>query len=294
MRVAIVIPCYNDQRFLPEAIAALEAEERAEVVVVDDGSDDPGTLSLLDRLGETGIRVLHQRNAGPAAARMAGVAASRAPYVLPLDADDLLGPGSVAALADALDAHPAAGVAWGDLELFRLDGSRLEARGPDALDPWLITYVNEMPLSACFRREVLLQAGGYQLREGYEDWDLWMALAERGVRGIYVPRLVERHREHGSRRWSQDFSRHGRALTVLRERHRDLFAARALNYRRSRAPLRQKLLLPRIEGAPFISEATKYRFAHLVSHPLRFSRQQAQRLAEARPGRRRRTTHIER
>src|SRR2546423_1421461 len=83
--------------------------------------------------------------------------------------------------------------------------------------------------------EVLVRAGGYQLREGYEDWDLWMALAEQGVRGVHVPQLVERHRETGGRRWSQDFSRHERALTVLRERHRELFAARALNRRRSKA-----------------------------------------------------------
>lgn len=294
MRVAIVIPCYNDQRFLPAAIAAVEAQEPSEVVVVDDGSDDPATLRLLDSLPETGVRVLHQRNAGPAAARMAGVAATQAKYVLPLDADDLLGPGSVAALADALDAHPEVGVAWGDMELFRPSGARVAARGPDALDPWLITYVNEMALSALFRREVLLQAGGYQLREGYEDWDLWMALAERGVNGICVRRLVERHREHGARRWSQDFSRHGRALTVLRERHRDLFAARAANLRHSTAPRRQKLLLPMIEAAGFMSATTKYRLAHLVSHPLRFSRLQMQRLAEARPGPRRRTTHGER
>lgn len=294
MRVAIVIPCYNDQPFLPAAIAAIAAEEPTEVVVVDDGSDDPGTLRLLDALPESGVRVVHQRNAGPAAARMAGVAATQAPYVLPLDADDLLGPGSVAALADALDAHPEAGVAWGDMELFRPSGARVQASGPDALDPWLITYVNELPLSALFRREVLLRAGGYQLREGYEDWDLWMALAEQGVRGIYVRRLVERHREHGARRWSQDFSRHGRALTVLRERHRDLFASRAANLRRSSAPRRQKLLLPMIEAAGFMSAATKYRLAHLVSHPLRFSRQQMQRLAAVRPGPRRRTTHGER
>src|SRR5438132_6777772 len=79
MRVAIVIPCYNDQRFLPEALATIDGEEPTEVVVVDDGSDDPATLRLLDSLEQAGIRVLHQHNAGPAAARMAGVAVSQAP-----------------------------------------------------------------------------------------------------------------------------------------------------------------------------------------------------------------------
>ncbi len=291
--MAIVIPCYNDQRFLPQALATIEGEEPTELVVVDDGSDDPGTLRLLDSLAQAGVRVLHQPNAGPAAARMAGVVASQAPYVLPLDADDLLGPGSVRALADALDAHPEAGVAWGDVELFRPSGARVFARGPDALDPWLITYVSELPLSALFRREVLLQAGGYQLRDGYEDWDLWMALAERGVRGVHVRRLVERHREHGARRWSQDFSRHERALTVLRERHAALFAARGANWRRSAAPWRQRLLLPVIEAAAFVSVRNKYRLAHVVSHPLRLFRLQLQRLGADRSTPRPRTTRSE-
>jgi glycosyltransferase involved in cell wall biosynthesis len=290
MRVSIVIPCYNDQRFLLEAIASVRNQEPSELIVVDDGSDAPAMLRLLDSLAAQEVQVLHQSNAGPAAARMTGVAASRAPYVLPLDADDLLAPGSLAALANALDADPGAAVAWGDLELFRPSGARLEARGPGALDPWLITYVNELPLCALFRREVLLRSGGYQLREGYEDWDLWMALAEQGVRGVHVPRLVERHREHGGRRWSQDFARHERALTVLRERHRALFAARADNRQRSTAPLRQKLLLPVIEAASFSSATTRYRLAHLVSHPVRFLRVQWQRLAGARPSRRPRTT----
>ncbi len=242
MRVAIVIPCYNDQQFLPQALAAIGAEEATEVVVVDDGSDDPATLRLLDALAKTQVRVLHQRNAGPAAARMAGVAASQAPYVLPLDADDL----------------------------------------------------NELPLSALFRREILLEAGGYQLRDGYEDWDLWMALAERGVRGIHVARLVERHREHGARRWSQDFSRHVPALTVLRERHPGLFAARGTNWRRSAAPWRQRLLPPVVEAAGFISAANRYRLAHLISHPLRFSRLQLHRLGVGHSSPRPRTRRSER
>ncbi|MEA2633969.1 MAG: hypothetical protein QOH92_736 [Chloroflexota bacterium] len=290
MRAAIVIPCYNDQEFLPQAIASVRSQEPCELVVVDDGSTDPAMLRLLDSLSADGVQVVHQRNAGPAAARMAGVAVSRAPYVLPLDADDLLGPGSVAALANALDAEPTAGVAWGDLELFRPSGARLTARGPQALDPWLITYLNELPLSALFRRELLVGSGGYQLREGYEDWDLWMALAERGVRGMRVPTVVERHREHGGRRWSQDFSRHDRALVVLRERHRELFAARGLNRGRSSAPLRQKLLLPLIEAAGFASATSRYRLAHLISHPLRFAQVQLQRLGEVRSARRPHTT----
>jgi glycosyltransferase involved in cell wall biosynthesis len=221
---------------------------------------------------------------------MAGVAATSARYVLPLDSDDLLGPGSIKALADALDADPGAAVAWGDLELFRSTGERVRARGPETLDPWLITYVNELPLTALFRRDWLDRTGGFRIREGYEDWDHWMALAELGCRGIHLNRVVERHREHGGRRWSQDFAKHERALRVLRERHAALFTARPQNLPRSKAPWRQKLLLPAIERAGFLSPSNQYRLAHLVSHPLRFARVQMRRLDAVRALWRPRTT----
>ena len=274
-----MIPCYNDAQFLPQAIASLTAEEPSELVVVDDGSNDPATIELLDTLAAGGVRVLHQPNAGPAAARMTGVGATRAPHVLPLDADDLLAPGSVAALADALAAHPAAGIAWGDVELFTGDGRRLAARTPDTLDPWLITYLNELPLCALFRRDALVQAGGWRLREGYEDWDLWMALAERGYRGLRVDRIVERHREHGARRWAADFARHERSELVLRSRHQSLFEQRPQTRQRSPAPIRLKLLLPLVERASFLSAANRYRLRHLASHPVRLSRLRLQRFA---------------
>ena len=274
-----MIPCYNDAQFLPQAIASLTAEEPSELVVVDDGSNDPATIELLDALAAGGVRVLHQPNAGPAAARMTGVGATRAPHVLPLDADDLLAPGSVAALADALAAHPAAGIAWGDVELFTGDGRRLAARTPDTLDPWLITYLNELPLCALFRRDALVQAGGWRLREGYEDWDLWMALAERGYRGLRVDRIVERHREHGARRWAADFARHERSELVLRSRHQSLFEQRPQTRQRSPAPIRLKLLLPLVERASFLSAANRYRLRHLASHPVRLSLLRLQRFA---------------
>jgi glycosyltransferase involved in cell wall biosynthesis len=209
---------------------------------------DPATLEVLAGLERSGVRVVHQENAGLAAARMAGVAATTAPYVTALDADDLEAPGALAALADALDADPEAAVAWGDVQNFGDD--RTYRRLGRTLDPWLITYVNELPADAMVRRETLLAAGGWELRGGYEDWDLWMALAERGVRGIHVPVLTGWYRVRSTRMLAATEERHGTMLTLLRERHPQLFAERSANRRRSSAPHRCKLLLPLIERLP--------------------------------------------
>src|SRR5690242_16161291 len=158
-RIAVVVPCFNDGATLRETLASIDEPEPIELVVVNDGSTDPETLAVLADLEAAGTRVVHQENQGLAAARMAGVAATSAPYLSALDADDLEAPGALAELADALDADRTAVVAWGDVQNFGDNAvMRRLARG---LDPWLITYVNELPADAMVRREALLEAGGW-------------------------------------------------------------------------------------------------------------------------------------
>jgi glycosyltransferase involved in cell wall biosynthesis len=88
-RVSVVVPTYNRAHVLGESVASLLAERDVdlEVVVVDDGSSD-GTAELLARLGDPRVRALHRPHAGIAAARNAGVAAARAPYIAFHDSDD--------------------------------------------------------------------------------------------------------------------------------------------------------------------------------------------------------------
>lgn len=268
-RIAVVIPCYNDGATLVETLESVRDQEPCEIVVVDDGSHEEPTLALLERIGSDGVDVVRQENGGPGAARMAGVRATTARYVFPLDADDALAPGALSELADALDADPSLSAAWGDERTFgRLSG---RVRAADHIDPWLLTHLNELPLAALLRREVLLQTGGWQLRSGYEDWDLWMTLAERGARGRRIPRVIAFYRIHDARRWAANRRQHDAIYGELRRRHPRLFARRRRNWLRSRAPLRLRLVLPLVAAAP-LSGYDRYRLGHLVAHPLRLLR----------------------
>jgi glycosyltransferase involved in cell wall biosynthesis len=263
-RVAVVIPCFDDGATIGEAVASLGGEEPHELVVVDDGSTDESTLRVLDELESGGVRLIRQENAGLSAARMAGVRATSAHYVFPLDADDLLVGGALGALADALDRDPEAKLAWGDVEIFGdFEGSVAGAR---SFDPWHLTYVSEIPVASLLRRDALLQAGGWQLR-GYEDWDLWMAFAERGWGGVYVGRAVIRHRQHGRRLAGSMLDSFGAVHARLRDRHRPLFEARRANWLRSDAPWRARLLFPLITALPGVSAFDKHRLCRLVSRP---------------------------
>jgi len=183
-----------------------------------------------------------------------------------LDSDDLVAPGALTVMADALDADPRAVAAWGDVEIFGIGRGRYRVGSPAALDAWLTTYVNDFPLASLLRRDALLSVGGWQPGTAYEDWDLWMAFAERGSSGVRVPRVVEIHREHAGRRWASVLVPADEA-SILRQRHPSLFERRRLNRSASGAPWRSRLTFPLIERLSFISELDKQRLYQLVHHP---------------------------
>jgi glycosyltransferase involved in cell wall biosynthesis len=262
-RVAILVACHDDGATLPATIDSLRGEERMELVVVDDGSTDPETLGVLDSIARAGVRTLHQENAGPAAAWMAGLRATSAPYVLPFSSDDIVVRGATAWLADALDANHDAAVAWGDMQSFGAANAYIPSA--PALCPWHVTYVNSRPAIAAFRREQLLEVGGWQLRRGIEDWDLWMRLAARGLPGIYVPRLTFYYRRDAGGRFRGRVRIFEGFYEQLRARNAELFARRPETRRVSPAPPVLKMLIPAIDRLPFVSRLAKVQLCELVT-----------------------------
>lgn len=251
--IAVVIPCHDDGATLEQSVeSVLDQDLAVEVIVVDDGSTDAATAAVLERLTHRGVRVMRQANRGPGPARMAGLLATDAEYVLPLDADDRLLPGALRLLHDELERNPAAVAAWGSARHF--GGLDFVQKSLPALDPWHISYQNHLPLSALYRREAVLAAGGWQLDGGYEDWDLWMALAEAGHQGIGLPTVIGEYRVEPGRRLSRSSSRHAERCAVLRERHPRLYAERRRHRRRSPAPIALKATLPVIDALPLSAD----------------------------------------
>jgi glycosyltransferase involved in cell wall biosynthesis len=218
-RVTVIVPCYNDGATIRDTIGSIDESEPVELVVVDDGSTDLGTSMILEELKGEGVRVIHHEvNSGLIEARMTGLAATSAPFVLPLDADDCIVSGALAAMADMLEAHPEAVACVGDYEEFG-DWSLVRAV-PDELDPYRVAYTNEYPVTSLFRRELLEQLDGWRSKGGiasYEDWLLWMKLAGRDAKVVHLGkgRLVYRRRLHAGQR--------ARMLDIGKAQHRALY-----------------------------------------------------------------------
>ncbi|MEP0844796.1 MAG: glycosyltransferase family 2 protein [Phycisphaerae bacterium] len=195
--MAVIIPCYNQGRFLPEAVAGVRAQTwpRVELIVVDDGSTDGAVEAALGGLNAEGVRVVRQSNRGLAAARNAGVRASSAPFFVPLDADDRLRPGFIEALLPPLLAEPRLGYCYCHTRLFGAQDALWPCR---PYDPLRLLAENLGPATAVVRREAFERVGGYSsdMTEGLEDWDFWIALLSAGYAGHCVPEPLFEYRRH--------------------------------------------------------------------------------------------------
>jgi glycosyltransferase involved in cell wall biosynthesis len=252
---------------LTEAVDSVLAQEPCELVVVDAGSTDSATLDILEKLRRRGVRVIRQENARFGPARVRGVKATTAPYVLTLNADDRLCGGALGRLSDWLDAQTNLGAIWGRYR--SMDDATHIRDVARNIDPWLISYLNDLPASALFRRSTLDEVGAWTSPELQEDWHLWMALAEAGVEGLGIEDVVYDQRLVGTskRRFARRDYRSAR--DTLRERHRKLYGDRRSNRRRSDAPLIAKLLLPLNERIPIGTTYRRERVAAGILHVTR-------------------------
>lgn len=191
--VSVVIPAYNAERTLAEAIQSIldQTYSPLEVVVVDDGSTD-GTEAVARRFGAP-VRYVRQKNAGPSAARNTGLAQARGEYVTFVDSDDAFRPERVAVLVKALrQASPAAVFAATDGWLW--DGEqyvhRFTLSHPTPGERSLTDFLdyNRTIVGILARRSVLLDVGGFQpdLWRS-EDYHLWIRLLAAGHTYVYVP-----------------------------------------------------------------------------------------------------------
>ena len=240
--VAVVIPCFNHGQYVGEAVASAlnQSLPPAEVVVVDDGSDEPGIKEVLAALPDE-VEVIRQPNRGRSAARNAGAAAALdSDFVLMLDADDLLPQGSIASLHGALAANPKAGFAFGRMRYFG-DWSGEVPLPP--FDPYAILYRPTTGWIGMLRREAFDSCGGYETSlEGYEDWDLVLGILAAGWQPAYVDEVVLEYRKHGQSSLAADRDVHRRLYRTIRRRHRQFFSRAPELARQSNLPLHQRLI----------------------------------------------------
>lgn len=215
--VSVVIPCYNQARYLPESIASVLAACRhpLEIIVVDDGSTDRRTGRHLDEAEQMApgvVRIHRQANQGLSGARNSGIALARGAFIQLLDADDLLAPGKIDAQVAQLQVNPGLEVSVSNFLL--CDESRSDFSKPeeaiaqfdlteqDFLYRWERGFA--IPIHCgLFRRRVLTDVRFDTHARAKEDWLFWTSLAMAGTRFGYIHGHWAMYRQHeGSMRRS--------------------------------------------------------------------------------------------
>jgi len=169
-----------------------------EIVIVDDHSSDDGVATVRSWMDEHDdvpvLLLMCAANRGLTRARNLAVDHVRSDLVMMMDADNQVYPTCLRRLVDALDSDPAAAFAYSTLEAFGPEPGLRSAQGWHI--PWLCE-ANYIDAQAMLRRSTLRRHGGYRVDDtmyGWEDWDLWLRLADAGEHGIHVPEMLGRYR----------------------------------------------------------------------------------------------------
>jgi glycosyltransferase involved in cell wall biosynthesis len=198
-RVSVIMPVYNDERFLGRAIESILAQTLAdlELIVVNDGSTD-GTAAVLERYSDPRLRKVHQANGGIACALNTAIGVAAAPYIARMDSDDIALPERLERQAAYLDAHPECGLVGSSCDLVSDEGVPLgETLVPTddaAIRRRMIRANPFIHSSAMLRREVFDTVGRYEM-PWWEDYDLWWRiLSQYRVANLPQKLVVRTHR----------------------------------------------------------------------------------------------------
>jgi glycosyltransferase involved in cell wall biosynthesis len=246
--VSVVIPCYNQGRYVLDALESVlqQTFSRVEAIIVNDGSDDLETIEVL-----AGIReaiVVNQPNLKLPSARNTGIARARGKWICCLDSDDRLAPTYLEKCLFLLETEGLD--ICGSLQ--RNFGDSTSDLNPGLFSLEHLLRENCMIVAGVFRKELWKRAGGYdpEMVSGYEDWEFWIRLAKAGARAALIEEPLFFYRKHGHSMVDDATRQHTQITSYIQQKHSDCYtnpdwvarldAARAQNF----LPLGHSNLLP--------------------------------------------------
>lgn len=206
--VAVILTSHAYGRFLTESIESglSQSLRPAEVLVVDDASTDE-TPDVAARYADRGVRYLRVEHQNAHKARMEGLSVTKAPFVVFLDADDVLHPFY---LQDGMErfSESRTGVVYSDLMEFWPDGREERRLMRETRSVHLENYLH----AGCIVRRTALESSGVAdldiPRTAHEDWRMWRAVLDCGWKAVWSPG-VYRYRRHAASETQQRWATKG-------------------------------------------------------------------------------------
>jgi glycosyltransferase involved in cell wall biosynthesis len=224
--ISIIIPIYNMATKLAHCLDSLllQTNQDYELILVDDGSIDDLDKVLEEYKPKFGrLKILRQNNSGANVARNRGVVEAKGEYLLFCDADIIMEQNMLWELKHALDIKPEASFAYSS---FRLDKKLFR------LWPYNAERLRKMPCihtTALIRTEHFL--GFDNTLKRFQDWDLWLTMAEQGRTGIWVDQVLFTTISGGTMSnwlpsfayklmpWSKQVKQYKAAMAIIKAKH---------------------------------------------------------------------------
>ena len=191
--VSVVIPVFNGEAFLREAVESVLAQEYSpiEIIIVDDGSTD-GTATVARSLSDA-VRYLHQTNKGPAAARNRGIEHAQGSLIAFADADDLWPEAKLEQQLPYLN-DPTIDIVMGRIQQVRLSQTvNGETQSEEFAEPAFSVNLG----SAVIRKSVFERVGLFDETMRYsEDVDWFMRAREAGAAIVTIDAVTLLYRQH--------------------------------------------------------------------------------------------------
>ncbi|MGB9640245.1 MAG: glycosyltransferase [Anaerolineales bacterium] len=207
-KVSVIIPVYNQGRFLREAIQSCleQSYEDVEIIVVNDGSTDETPQIVQGFQDYPNVKIIHQENTGLPGARNRGIRESSGDYLCFLDSDDYYDSEKIKLQAEILDGDESIDFIYCDIitvdesgvpvdDEYSVGKARAELSGD--IFPSLLLGGYFPPHTVMLRRSCLEQVGEFDPElGGHADYDLWLRLAASGCRACYLDRKLAYYRTH--------------------------------------------------------------------------------------------------
>ncbi len=196
-KVSIVIPCYNKELYISDAIESALAQtyKDIEIVVVNDCSGDNSAQIIkeyADKYEQINFINL-DKNEGVVNARNLAIEKASGEYILPLDADDTIEPTYVEKAVKILEENKSIGVVYCKVKFFGDASGNLNC--PEFSENYLL-YSSCISSCSMFRKKDFIKCGGYRdyMKDGCEDWDLWLYFYENGYLFYRIPENLLNYR----------------------------------------------------------------------------------------------------
>jgi len=234
-QVSVVVPCYNQSQYLEQALLSVKQQTFSnwECIVVNDGSSD-NTEEIAIRWKETDSRFIYlkKENEGLSEARNSGIKISKSNYILPLDADDILGKNYIELALQEFNLDKSLKVVYSRALKFGKEEGLL------SLTPFSLQNLSRNCMifaSAMFKKEDWNRVGGYDknMIHGWEDWEFWIAILKNGGNVRRIEEICFYYRiKSVSMLKSIDYKKENYLLDYLSVKHADFFVAHYGSFKR--------------------------------------------------------------